>query len=260
MEHTLNIKETLKTYYRINSELFSEGGPTQNGEKYLQKVHIEKKILAFFGLPLKSKYVKLIWNTFEITENMNDAIAMLMQTLSHQSKLYESTKHKQIDEKLKLALENKSEAFEFLPEINIDLNLYTLFIYNEIFIQRKEPLLLIIQELDKINNKASISNIYQLSLLSDNYEQSIYYKTLVNQGLIYIDDFVAWCKLRDKHTSNTPIDLKIKNEDAIQSLRLAFQLFLHYKQKGYTLERAKKHSGLSNERVFKIVQYVYTHT
>ena len=161
--------------------------------------------------------------------------------------------------KLMEGVKQQREAFDLFPEIQIDLNIYTLFIYNEILIKKNQAVDLVIQEFEKVKGRECLSNIYQLSQLSKNYENSIYYSFLKEKGLIYLDDFVEWCRLRDNQKINSHLNLAIKNEDAIQSLCLAFRLFLHYKQKGYSNEKAKKHSGLTNERVFKIVQYVYTH-
>jgi len=260
MEHIYDIKETLKNYCRINTELSLEGGPTHNGEKYLQKVKTEKNILSYFGLPLTSKYIKLIWNTFNLTNNLNDNITLMLDELQRKSREYQSSKNANISDKLLHALENKREAFDLFPEIDIDLNLYTLFVYNEMFLAKHHAVDIIIRELQKASAKECLSNIYQLSLLSKKYENSDYYSFLTQKGLFFVNDFVNWCKLRDNQKYNSTYDLSTKNEDAIQSLSLAFRLFLHYKQKGYSNEKAKKHSGLTNERVFKIVQYVYTHT
>jgi hypothetical protein len=260
MENLNNIKDIIKNYYRLNTELSLEGGPTEDGEKYIQKVNAEKDILSYFGLPLTSKYIKLIWNIFDVTDNVNEAIAILMEEMEQKAKEFALTKEKNMATKLLEGIENKKEAFDLFPDILIDLNLYTLFIYNEILIKKNNSVESVIQEFEKIKGKECISNIYQLSQLSKNYEQSEYYKSLKNKELKYLDDFVEWCRLRDNQRINTHLNLAIKNEDAIQSLCLAFRLFLHYKNQGYSIEKAKKHSGLTNERVFKLVQYVYTHS
>ena len=260
MENIYNIKEIIRNYYRINKELSLGGGPTEDGEKYIQKVKAEKEILKYFGLPLTSKYIKLIWSIFEVTENINEAIAILLEELELKSKEFNIAKEKTMATKLLEGVENKKEAFDLFPDIQIDLNLYNLFIYNEILLKKKSNVESVIQEFEKIKGKECLSNIYQLSQLSKNYEESEYYKLLKSKELQYLDDFVNWCKIRDNQKINAHLNLAIKNEDAIQSLCLAFRLFLHYKNQGYSIERAKKHSGLTNDRVFKIVQYVYTHS
>jgi len=260
MENIYKIKDIIRNYYLINRELSLEGGPTEDGEKYIQKVNAEKEILTYFGLPLTSKYIKLIWNIFDVTENINEAIAILLKELEQKAKEFDIAKEKNIATKLIEGIENQKEAFDLFPDIQIDLNLYTLFIYNEILIKKKNNIESVIQEFEKIKGKNCLSNIYQLSQLSKNYEESEYYKVLNIIGLKYLDDFVDWCKLRDNQKINVHLNLAIKNEDAIQSLCLAFRLFLHFKNEGYSIEKAKKHSGLTNDRVFKIVQYVYTHS
>lgn len=260
MEKIYTIKDIIRNYCRINNELSIGGGPTEDGEKYIQKVKAEKEILSYFGLPLSSKYIKLIWSIFDVTEDINEAIAILLEELKEKSLEFEAAKEKTMSVKLLEGVKKQTEAFDLFPEIQIDLNLYTLFIYNEILIKKKQSIDLVIQEFEKIKGKECLSNIYQLSQLSKNYEESIYYKSLKSKELKYLDDFVDWCRLRDNQKINTHLNLAIKNEDAIQSLCLAFRLFLHYKNQGYSILRAKKHSGLTNYRVFKIVQYVYTHS
>lgn len=260
MEKIYTIKDIIRNYCRINNELSIGGGPTEDGEKYIQKVKAEKEILSYFGLPLSSKYIKLIWSIFDVTEDINEAIAILLEELKEKSLEFEAAKEKTMSVKLLEGVKKQTEAFDLFPEIQIDLNLYTLFIYNEILIKKKQSIDLVIQEFEKIKGKECLSNIYQLSQLSKNYEESIYYKSLKSKELKYLDDFVDWCRLRDNQKINTHLNLAIKNEDAIQSLCLAFRLFLHYKNQGYSILRAKKHSGLTNDRVFKIVQYVYTHS
>ncbi len=260
MEKIHNIKDTIRSYYLLNTELSLEGGPTNNGEKFIKKVKIEKEILSYFGLPLSSKYIKLIWNTFEVMENVNDAISILLDELEEKAKEFELSKAKSMATKLMEGLKNKTEAFDLFPDMQIDLNLYTLFIYNEMFVRKKEPIEKIIQELDKVKGKECLSDIYQLSKISKNYEESDFYQSLKNRRLNYLDNFVEWCKLRDTQKNTKNLNLAIKNEDAIQSLCLAFRLFLHYKNQGYSIEKAKRHSGLTNNRVFKIVQYAYIHS
>ncbi len=258
MENIYTIKDIIKNYYRINTELTLGGGPTKDGEKYIQKVKAEKEILSYFGLPLSSKYIKLIWSIFDVTENINEAIPILMDELKQKSLDFEIAKEKTMATKLMEGVKQQREAFDLFPEIQIDLNLYTFFIYNEILIKKNKSVDLVIQEFEKVKGRECLSNIYQLSQLSKDYENSIYYSFLKEKALIYLDDFVNWCRLRDNQKINSHLNLAIKNEDAIQSLCLAFRLFLHYKNQGYSIERAKKHSGLTNDRVFKIVQYVYT--
>ncbi|HPX58945.1 MAG TPA: hypothetical protein PLL02_00775 [Bacteroidales bacterium] len=260
MEKVYNIKDTIRNYYLLNTELSLEGGPTNNGEKFVEKVEIEKEILSYFGLPLSSKYIKLIWNTFEVMENVNEAIPILLEELKEKAQEFELNKKKSMATKLQEGADNQIEAFDLFPDLQIDLNLYTLFIYNEMLVKKKEPIEKIIQELEKAKGKECLTDIYQLSQLSKNYEESDFYQSLKKRKLIYLDNFVDWCKLRDNQKINTNINLAIKNEDAIQSLCLAFRLFLHYKNQGYSIERAKKHSGLMNNRVFKIAQYAYTHS
>ncbi len=260
MENIYRIKKVIHNYYRVNKELSFGGGPTEDGEKYIEKVNIEKEILNYFGLPLTSKYIKLIWSIFDISENIDEVTSILLEELEKKSNEFKASKEKNMSSKLLEGVKNNKEAFDLFPDIEIDLNLYTLFIYNEILIQQKQDIELVIQEFEKIKGKESLMNIYQLSQLANDYETSSYYKMLKNKQLFFLDDFINWCKTRDNQKINSHLNIAIKNEDAIQSLCLAFRLFLYYKNQGYTMEKAKKHSGLINDRVFKLVQYVYTHS
>ena len=197
MEKVYNIKDTIRNYYLLNTELSLEGGPTNNGEKFVEKVAIEKEILSYFGLPLSSKYIKLIWNTFEVMENVNEAIPILLEELKEKAQEFELNKKKSMATKLQEGADNQIEAFDLFPDLQIDLNLYTLFIYNEMLVKKKEPIEKIIQELEKAKGKECLTDIYQLSQLSKNYEESDFYQSLKKRKLIYLDNFVDWCKLRD---------------------------------------------------------------
>jgi len=127
MENIYTIKDIIKNYYRINTELTLGGGPTKDGEKYIQKVKAEKEILSYFGLPLSSKYIKLIWSIFDVTENINEAIPILMDELKQKSLDFEIAKEKTMATKLMEGVKQQKEAFDLFPEIQIDLNLYTFF-------------------------------------------------------------------------------------------------------------------------------------
>jgi hypothetical protein len=130
----MNIKAALIELAKLNNTLTKKGGPEKNGHLFEKVMNLEEEILDAFGLPRNAENAKIIKLDKPLIDvEMNKLIALLHKMAAD----YLLSDVKTPNEILQKAQQNKEDAILVLPELKVQLSLYTLFVYDEIFMKQK---------------------------------------------------------------------------------------------------------------------------
>jgi hypothetical protein len=133
----MNVKQTLLKLAKLNIELRKLGGPEKNGLLFEKMMKMEDELLDTFGLPLNPDYVELIrFSSTPSEEELQQMIALLHELAQDYLLGEVKTSH----EILTQAQQNKEDAILVLPELKVQLSLYTLFVYDEILMKHKDSI------------------------------------------------------------------------------------------------------------------------
>ncbi len=182
----MNVKQTLLKLAKLNINLIKRGGPEKNGLLFEKMMKMEDELLDTFGLPLNADYVELIRFSSTPSEEELQQMIVLLHELAQDYLLGEvKTSH----EILTQAQQNKEDAIFVLPELKVQLSLYTLFVYDEILMKQKDSISHVWDEFklckdEKIRSliaNLSDPNIDEVALLSIMLEAN---------GLRYVKQFI----------------------------------------------------------------------
>ena len=182
----MNVKQTLLKLASLNIKLRKLGGPEKNGLFFENMMKMEDELLDTFGLPLNADYVELIRFSSIPGEEELDQMIVLLHELAQDYLLGEvKTSH----EILTQAQQNEEDAILVLPELKVQLSLYTLFVYDEILLKEKDSIAHVWDEFklckdEKIRSliaNLSDPNIDEVALLSIMLEAN---------GLRYVKQFI----------------------------------------------------------------------
>ncbi len=256
------IHKYLDKYYLLQNK----GGATRDGELYHEVSSLEKKLLRSFGLPRSNKFSNLIWNIVDTTSQEKVA-SVLYNELSKEAESYLSTYPKTFNQLLSSARLSKADPFEVLPEVLIGANSYTLFVYNEILLKNIDSEDNVMSEYQSIRNKNCLTEIYQLTQ-TINWDESELFSRLSSYGLKYLPLYMTWFEKNHpqiKKEDNVAISqnsgyLKSKVDEVCFLLNMSYKQYLKLLNKGFDEERARKLSGLSDQRSFFFAYTFYHNT
>ena len=258
-----DIKSIIHKYLDKYYLLQRKGGATNDGDLYHEVSLLEKQMLRRFGLPRSNKFANLIWHI--VDENQSDNVAKaLYERLSEEAEQYLSSHPKTFSQLLGQARLSKADPFEVLPELLIGPNSYTLFVYNEVLIKNVDTEDNVMNEFTCIRKHDCLTEIYQLTQIP-NWEESALFKQLTGYGLKYLPMYFTWFA-KNHPQITTPYDdslneksgyLKNKVEEVCFLLNLSYKQYLKLLNQGFDDEKAKKMTGLSDNRTFFFAYTLY---
>jgi len=172
----------------LQIELEEKGGPTEDVPLY-ERIHKkERKLLKSFGLPETMDFLKMI--SFENVPGeteLNNRLQFL-KTAATNYLLADAESEINI---LQNARVNKLDPFNVLPELNIKIHIYTIFIYDKILLREEDTVENVWQELQLTRDPEILDYTGKLGLKEYDFEQHIdYRKKLENKGLRYLEHFI----------------------------------------------------------------------
>jgi hypothetical protein len=182
----MNVKQTLLKLAKLNIDLKKRGGPEKNGLLFEKMMKMEDELLDTFGLPLNADYVELIRFSSTPSEEELHQMIVLLHELAKDYLLGEvKTSH----EILTQAQQNEEDAILVLPELKVQLSLYTLFVYDEILMKQKDSIDHIWDEF-KLCKDEKIRSL--IANLSDPNTDEVALLTIMLEanGLRYIKQFI----------------------------------------------------------------------
>lgn len=173
----------------IQLQIDSNGGPEKNGEFFDNYFHARARILACFGLPDSDEFGKiLLVKTFPSDEDLDNIIANLKQSATD----YLLSPVKTEGQILEDAIQQGFAPEKVLPELGISAHVYTLFVYREILLAKKDHPLSVLEALRLANNPKTLNSLGIVGLskkLSDEEIKILNY--LKSKGIKYLDQYIA---------------------------------------------------------------------
>lgn len=149
MENHEFLKPALSGLAKFQIALEKEGGPSGNGQLFEQILDIQNGILKSFGLPATSENESLLWfKTLPSDMELEERIKQLHEAATE----YNLSNPKPELEILREAQETQESAFSVLPELKVSTHVYTIFVYDQILLKRKDSVENILQELKLVSN------------------------------------------------------------------------------------------------------------
>lgn len=154
----------------------------------------EQKIVQAFKLPDKIKIYLFLYNRARVLITDELKVDKLYYELSLIAE--EHNTPKLLSDKLIIqnATNNEIDPFDFLPDLSVSANSYTLFIYNEILLKKREPEEVICQEFQLLKKLDCLTDIYLLCFDS-NYPENPIFHELKASGLQFLTDYLEWFHL-----------------------------------------------------------------
>ncbi len=154
----------------------------------------EQKIVQAFKLPEKIKYYLFLYNRARVlaTDELKvDKLYYELSLIAEEDNTSELLSDALIIQNAEI---NRTDPFDFLPDLSVSANSYTLFIYNEILLKKREPVEVICQEFQLLKNLDCLTDIYLLCFDS-NYSENPLYHELKSSGLQFLTDYLEWFHL-----------------------------------------------------------------
>ena len=160
-------------------------------EEQIETFLLENAILQAFGLPDKAKNHLILYNLAKSNRLQEKKEEKVFYELSVRAEEYLSSRPKTIRQLLAMAKENKSDPFDILPELSVNSNSYTLYIYNEILLKSKASDEEILEEFNLLKKMNCLSYIYLLSF-DPNYMKNPLFAELQQSGLKYLLPYLKY--------------------------------------------------------------------
>jgi hypothetical protein len=172
----------------LQIELEERGGPSEDAELYDLIIFRERILLKSFGLPDSIDFLKLI--SFENVPGDNE-LNIRLREIKEAATQYLLTDAKSEVCILANAKAQKLDPFSVLPELNIKVHIYTIFIYDKILLHEKDSIENIWHELQLTRDPEVLVYTGKLGLKKYEFEEHMDYKKLLeNKGLKYLDHFI----------------------------------------------------------------------
>lgn len=160
-----------------------------HAEEHIEIFLLENTILQAFGLPDKEKHHLALYNLAVACKNKKKKEEQVFYGLSICAEKYLSSRRKTIRQLLIMAKDRKSDPFDILPELSVNSNSYTLYIYNEILLKNKASDEDVLAEFDRMKKLNCLSHIYMLCFDPD-YQTNPLFDELQQAGLKYLHSYL----------------------------------------------------------------------
>lgn len=189
MEQQDNLKNAIRSLAKIQLHIENNGGPEENGELFGEYFHLRAKILASFGLPDSDSFRKILFVKSLPTDKDIDSIINNLKKTATEYLLSPAKTEAQI---LEEAIKEKLEPEQVLPKFGITIHLYTIFVYKEILLAKKDHPLTILEALRLADNPMTL-NLLGIVALTKNFgeEEKKMLEYLNAKGIKYLDHYIS---------------------------------------------------------------------
>jgi hypothetical protein len=187
----IDIASALLTYFNQCKLLEEKGGPEQDGDLFEEVLAKEEEILSAFGLPGSLKFCKVLHKLSNRKSVTAAAIRKTIGSLQQAAQKYHNRPVVSSVETLTLAQQKKLNAFDVLPELGFITHTYTVFLYDDLLLERKAAPAAILKELQILHEQDLYGPVARLHFnLKPAYRRTKAYKALKAQ-LQFLDLYLA---------------------------------------------------------------------
>lgn len=196
MEQQDKLKNDIIDLAKIQLQIDNNGGPEENGELFEEYFRLRAKILARFGLPDSDTFGEILFVKSLPTEKEVDAIINNLKKAATEYLLSPAKTESQI---LEEAIQKKLEPEQVFAELGITTHLYTLFVYREILLAKRDHPLSVLEALRLADNPKTL-NLLGVIALTKNFgeEEKKMLDYLNAKGIKYLDQFIPAFQLDGK--------------------------------------------------------------
>lgn len=188
MEQQDKLKNKIKDLTKIQLHIDNNGGPEENEELFEEYFHIRAKILERFGLPDSDTFGKILFVKSLPTDK---EVGTIINNLKKAATEYLLSPIKTEAEILDEAIKKKLDPKQVLPEFGITLHLYTIFVYKEILITKRDQPLAVLEALRLADNQKTLSLLATVAMTKNfGEEEKKIFEYLNTKGIKYLDHFV----------------------------------------------------------------------
>lgn len=192
------IRDLIIQYFKLLKYQLSVGFSKVNDKHQIAFYRCEKQILDAFSLPHKVKHSLFLFHRAKKLIHKEFHVERLYYELSVIASEQLEDTHTPTPMELLKAKENRADAFEYLPDLSLSTDSYTLFIYNEIFMKEQASVEAIWQELQLIKILDCQFDIYLLCF-DIYYEENPIYEELKSAGLKFLPRYLKWFHFEYQH-------------------------------------------------------------
>lgn len=181
----------LKQYLALFNKQWSVDYSFYDAQYQLDLFHYEKQLLSLFGLPLNPDLYLFLFNMTSICRHDEHDAQWLYRQLSLKAEAYFSEEQQNDRQLLYSAKADKKDPFEILPALDVPINSYTIFLYDEIVLKNRGKDQEMLREFQLLKKNNLISEIYMLCF-DANYQCNTLYHQLISIGLKHLPYYLSW--------------------------------------------------------------------
>lgn len=166
--------------------LEKKGGPEEDESLFEEILLFEASILKKFGLPLSSKYQKILW--FKSVPNESE-IEERIEQLHKAAKQYLLSHAKSEPQILKEAQLHQQDPSQVLPELNITKTTYSIFVYEKILLKYKDSVENVLQDLKFTNQRTILEALGKIREKTIHQDDEVV-EFLESIGVRYLNQFL----------------------------------------------------------------------
>lgn len=196
MEQQDKLKNAIRGLAKIQLQIDNNGGPENNGELFEKYFNIRAGILSRFGLPDSEHFGKILFVKSLPTDKDVDSIIDNLKRAATEYLLSPAKTEAQI---LDEAIEKKLEPEQVLAEFGITAHLYTLFVYKEILLAKRDHPIAVLEAL-RLADEPKTLNLLGIVALTKNFgeEEKKMLEYLNAKGIKYLDHYISAFQLDGK--------------------------------------------------------------
>lgn len=195
MNNQEQIKDALTELANLQVALYKSGGPLEDGQLFEEMLALQEGMLNSLGLPSTTENTGLLWFNGGVPTELE--LAERVRKLKQTAQEYLLSPARSEIQILKDAQESKASAFSTLPELGISTHSYTIFVYENILLARRDKIENVLEELRRANQPRILHVLG--SLAEGTMEKPLEVIEALRQlGLRYIDDFAMTFPEKDK--------------------------------------------------------------
>jgi len=162
----------------------------KEGEVFEDTKYLTECILDKFGLPHSLKYSKNIAKVKRIEQIQN-----CIETLKTDASEYLNSKPLYDYKLLENAIDSNQSAESIFAELKIANHIYTIFVYDEILLKRKDSISNVLKEYDILkDNNELLNDLGVLSFTSENSLREKLNEKIKNSDLNFYDNYLEYQK------------------------------------------------------------------
>jgi len=124
------ISKQIKQYLKIYRKWENAKSERNNDDYISQMLDIEERVLAYFGLPFASKFLRLFYKLNTDKAKETEEIARFIAEINKTAEKYLLEPVKTDIERIQEGLKSKIDPMDILAEMKIDMTYYHLYVFS----------------------------------------------------------------------------------------------------------------------------------